>query len=219
MYSKNKDQRLVDLKRILNILQYNNLYAKPSKCEFFKSSLTFLGHTVSNQGILADPEKIKAINKLPRPTCQKQLQTLLGLVAYIWRFIPHCSEYTASLSCLLQADVPFMWTPECEQSFVTLKKKLTMAPVLQYPDPNKEYQLEKDASDKAIGAVLWIKTEDGFKPVAYKSCMLMLSEQKYSDHNKDVFAIFPIYLKNISVLRSLSFTIVSIYFFNLLKFS
>ena len=189
VYSKNEDQHLVDLKRILIILRYNNLYAKPSKCEFFKSSLTFLGHTISNQGILADLEKIEVINKLPRPTCQKQLQSFLGLVAYVQRFIPHCSELTAPLSRLLQVDVPFMWTPECEQSIVTLKEKLTTAPILQYPDLNKVYQLETDASDKAIGAVLQIKTEDGFKPVAYKSCMLKPSEQGYSIHNKELFAI------------------------------
>ena len=63
------------------------------------------------------------------------------------------------------------------------------APVLQYLNPNKEYKLETDTSDKAMGAVLRIKTEEGFKPVAYKSRMLTSSEQNYSIHNKELFKI------------------------------
>ena len=131
-----------------------------------------MGHEISNQGISPDPEKVRDVNKLPRPTDLKQLSSFLGLIAYFHKFIPGCSELTAPLSNLLKNVKDFVWTPKCEQNFITLKDKLTSAPVLQYPDPNQEYQLETNASDKAIGAVLQIHTPDEFKPVAYKSQML-----------------------------------------------
>ena len=105
------------------------------------------------------------------------------------KFIPDCSQLTTPLSSLLQKDKPFIWSLECENSFQALKQKLISAPVLQYPDPTKEYQLETDASDKAIGAVLRIQTDQGFKPVAYESRMLSPAEQNYAIHDKELFAI------------------------------
>ena len=56
-----QDQYIIDLKKTLNTLKYNNLFAKLSKCKFFKSSLTFLGHIISNQKISSDFEKVKAV--------------------------------------------------------------------------------------------------------------------------------------------------------------
>ena len=78
---------------------------------------------------------------------------------------------------------------EREKNFEELKKRLTSAPLLQYPDPWKPYQLETDASDLAIGAVLRILTSEGYKPVAYESRMLSKSEQNYPIHDKELFAI------------------------------
>ena len=75
------------------------------------------------------------------------------------------------------------------EKFWRIKKRLTSAPLLQYPDPQKPYQLETDASDLAIGAVLKILTSEGYKPVAYKSRMLSKSEQNYPIHDKELFAI------------------------------
>ena len=66
---------------------------------------------------------------------------------------------------------------------------LTSAPLLQYLDPQKLYQLETDASDLAIRAMLRILTSDRYKPVAYKSQMLSKSEQNYPIHNKELFVI------------------------------
>ena len=70
-----------------------------------------------------------------------------------------------------------------------LKQKLVSALILQYPDLTKDYQLETDVSDKAIGAVLRVYTPDGFKPVAYESQMLNPSEQNFSIYDKELFAI------------------------------
>ena len=65
------------------------------------------------------------------------------------------------------------------RNFEELKKRLTSAPLLQYPDPLKPYQLKTDASDLAIGAVLRILTSEGYKPVANKLRMLSKSKQIY----------------------------------------
>ena len=68
IFSKSKTQHMLDLRNVIKILQENQLYAKPSKCQFYKKSLTFLGHIISINGIKSDPEKIKSIVELSRPT-------------------------------------------------------------------------------------------------------------------------------------------------------
>ena len=177
VFSKSIAQHKLDLRNVLNILCDNQLYAKPSKCQFYEKSLKFLRHIISTRGIKPDPEKIKAIVELPRPTNILGLQSFLGLVAFVRKFIPNCSELIAPLTALLKKGVKFEWNFEREKNFEELKKRLTSAPLLQYPDPQKPYQLETDASDLAIGAVLRILTSEGYKPVAYKSRMLLKSEQ------------------------------------------
>ena len=116
-------------------------------------------------------------------------QSFLGLVAFVRKFIPNCSELIAPLTALLKKGVKFEWNFEREKNFEELKKRLTSAPLLQYPDPQKPYQLETDASDLAIGAVLRILTSEGYKPVAYKSRELTKSEQNYPIQDKKLFAI------------------------------
>ena len=164
-------------------------YAKPSKCQFYEKSLTFLGHFIGTNGIKPDLEKIKSIVELSCPTSIAGLQSFLGLVAFVRKFIPNCSKLIAPLTAQLKKGVAFEWNYKREKNFEELKKRLTSAPLLQYLYPQKPYQLETDASNLAIGAVLRILTSDGYKPVAYKSRMLSKSEKNYPIHNKELFAI------------------------------
>ena len=76
-----------------------------------------------------------------------------------------------------------------QKKFLELNKWLTSAPLLQYPDPLKLYQLETDASDLTIGAVLRILMPKKYLPVAYESIILSKSEQNYLIHNNELFAI------------------------------
>ena len=80
-FSKTKEQHIVDLNKALNILRFDNLFAKKSKCKFFKLSLNFLGNDISDCGISHNLEKFWAINNLPQPTDVKQLWLFLGLIA------------------------------------------------------------------------------------------------------------------------------------------
>ena len=105
--SKSKAQHKLNFRSVLNILRDNQLYAKPSKCQFYEKSLTFLGHFLSARGIKPDPEKIKAIVELPRPTNILGLQSILGLVVFVRKFIPNCSKLIALLTALLKKGVKF----------------------------------------------------------------------------------------------------------------
>ena len=105
---------------------------------------------LSPNGIKPNPEKIKSIVELSRPTNIVGLQLFLGLVAIVWKFIPICRKLIATLTALLKKGVMFEWNYEREKDFKELKKQLTLAALLHNLDPQKLYQLETDASNLAI---------------------------------------------------------------------
>ena len=86
-----------------------------------------------------------------------------------------------------------------------LKKRLTSSLLLQYPDPEKPYQLETDALGIAIGAVLRIFTPQGYKPIAYKSRMLSVLEKNYLIYHKELFAIVHTLKKQCCYLEDVQF--------------
>ena len=57
VFSKTKSQHKEDLKAVFQTLWENQLFAKPSKCQFYQKSLTFLGTVISGEGIKPNPEK------------------------------------------------------------------------------------------------------------------------------------------------------------------
>ena len=67
VYSRSKEEYLNHLRQVFEVLQEHQLYAKDSKCEFFKTEIHYLGHIISNKGIRMDPEKVDAILKWPHP--------------------------------------------------------------------------------------------------------------------------------------------------------
>nr|GFB63756.1 RNA-directed DNA polymerase homolog [Tanacetum cinerariifolium] len=78
VFSKSKEEHEDHLRTVLQTLRHEKLYAKFSKCEFWLSSVAFLGHIVSAEGIMMDPAKVEAITKWPRPTSVTEVRSFLG---------------------------------------------------------------------------------------------------------------------------------------------
>ena len=114
------------------------------------------------------------------PSDLKSLRSFLGLASYYRRFIPHFSSVADPLHALTRKDAPFEWTAECENSFHTLKRLLTNAPILCFPDFSKKFLLETDASGIGLGAVLAQQQDDDtVRPLAYASRSLQQHERNY----------------------------------------
>ena len=103
IYSKNEQDHLQHLRTVLQILRRNQLYASPSKCAFLRSSVTFLGHTISAEGLEMDPEKIRTILEWPLPSTTDELRSFLGLASYYRKFIPNHGSIAACLYDLTAA--------------------------------------------------------------------------------------------------------------------
>ena len=86
------------------------MYAKRSKCEFWMTSVQFLGHMISAQGISVDPSKVEAVLNWERPKSMTEIRSFVGLTGYYRRFIEGFSRIAAPLTQLTRKDQPFAWT-------------------------------------------------------------------------------------------------------------
>lgn len=118
------------------------------------SSSIVLGHIVSERGIEVDQSKIDLISKLPTPSTIKDAQSFLGHVEFHRRFIQNFSAISKPLCNLLEKDVVFKWTQECEDTFQTLVNKLTSATIMQSLDWGLPFEITCDASQYDVGAIL-----------------------------------------------------------------
>ncbi|GJP33107.1 hypothetical protein CLOM_g17676, partial [Closterium sp. NIES-68] len=189
IYSRSREQHLKDLDAVFTLLHKNRLITKGSKCDFLKQELEFWGHVVSTEGVKIDPRKIKTIQEWKPPTNLKELQSFLGFVNYVRRFIPNMAGLSAPLTDRLKDYDCFWWGEKQQAAFDQLKIALTSPPVLRISDPNRPYEVVTDASDIAIGAVLLQDFGDGLQPVAYESRKLQGAEKNYTVHDKEMLAI------------------------------
>ena len=106
------------------------MYAKFSKCVFWLKKVPFLGHVLSEDGISVDPSKVQEVLDWKAPTSVHEVWSFLGLAGYYRRFISDFSKIAKPMTRLLQKDEKFVWTPNCEVAFHTLRTLLTTAPIL-----------------------------------------------------------------------------------------
>ena len=107
VYSKSEPEHKEHLCTVVGILQDQKLYTKFSKCELWLSSVAYLGHIVSSEGIKVDSQKIVVVNNWPRPTTPTKVRSFLGLAGYYRRFIEGFSFLAALVTRLTQKATKF----------------------------------------------------------------------------------------------------------------
>ena len=185
VYSKDQESHDTHLRVVLKTLRKEQLYAKLSKCEFWKNEVSFLGHIVSKEGIRVDPKKIEVVVEWKPPRNVTEVRSFLGLAGYCRRFVKGFSMTAAPMTRLLQKNVKYEWSEKCQRSFDKLKAFLTEAPVLTQPTGGREYVIFSDASLNGLGCVLM---QEG-KVVAYASRQLKPHERNYPTHDLELAAI------------------------------
>nr|ABF95994.1 retrotransposon protein, putative, Ty3-gypsy subclass [Oryza sativa Japonica Group] len=185
IYSQSEEDHQHHLRLVLGKLREHQLYAKLSKCEFWLSEVKFLGHVISAKGVAVDPETVTAVTDWKQPKTVTQIRSFLGLAGYYRRFIENFSKIARPMTQLLKKEEKFVWSPQCEKAFQTLKEKLVSSPVLILPDTRKDFMVYCDASRQGLGCVLM---QDGHV-VAYASRQLRPHEGNYPTHDLELAAV------------------------------
>jgi hypothetical protein len=172
---------LADLRLAFERMRWYGLKMNPLKCAFGVSAGKFLAFIVHETGIEVDPKKIETIKKIQEPTCKKDVQSLLGKVNYLRRFISNLARRIESLLPLvrLRHEKEFMWGAVQKEAFECIKRYLSSPPILQAPKVGRPFRVYVAAQDKVIGAVLTQEDEKKEYVVAYASKRLLDAETRY----------------------------------------
>ena len=199
VFGKSPEEQLSRLTAVFEKLRKAKLKLKPSKCNFFKQSISYLGHIVSKDGIATDPSKVEDVKKWPKPKTLNDLRSFLGFVGYYRKFIKNFSSIAKPLNDLLQGidntkkgvkQKPVKWELEQQIAFDELKDALCDSPVLGYADYTKPFILHTDASLDGLGAVLYqLDPANKLRVIAYASRSLSKSERNYSVHKLEFLAL------------------------------
>ncbi|CAH8674419.1 unnamed protein product [Schistosoma rodhaini] len=176
------DQRLIAL---LRRLIEKNITVNPNKCSFNVSSFECLGYLVDGNGFKSDMKRLAPLTNAPSPKIITELRSLVGALQYYSRFIPNFSCRANCLFNILTSN-SFKWGEEQESCLRSLLKFLQSDAVLRTYSPSVHSVLITDASPVGIGAVL----EQEGRPVTCVSRKLSVSEQGYSQTQREALAVF-----------------------------
>jgi hypothetical protein len=155
--TRNPDGLIVDLKETFSSLRRFRWKLNPTKCVFGVPSGIFLGFTVSNRGIEANPVKILAITDMGAPATIKDVQKLTGCMAALNRFISRLGERGLPFFKLLKCQDKFQWTEEAERALQDLKHHLQSPPVLTAPLPGEDLLLYITATTHVVSSSIVVE--------------------------------------------------------------
>ncbi|PIK37700.1 hypothetical protein BSL78_25470 [Apostichopus japonicus] len=161
IHAPNQDLHDARLGEVLNRLDKAGMTLNKAKCEISKKSIQFVGHIVSDNGILPDPEKTKALRDMPRPENIHDVRRFLGIVNQFSKFSPKLSDLSQPIRELLQKDKQWVWNEPQERSFNEIKLECLSGTCLALFDPNLETKVASDASKRGLGACLYQRQQGG----------------------------------------------------------
>ncbi|CAF4537834.1 unnamed protein product, partial [Rotaria sp. Silwood2] len=188
IFSQTFDQHVAHLNEIFSVLHNANLHLNPQKCSLFKGEINYLGHTINQQGIRPLHDNVKSIIKLPTP---KQVHSFIQAANYYRDHIDNFSKIAAPLYPYTKKNATWKgWTPQMENAYNELKRRLTTSPVfLNFPDGKSPLVLSTDASGYGMGGVLRQTTPEGLKVIKYVSKKCNAAQKKYSTTERECLAL------------------------------
>jgi len=185
VYSKTRKKHEEHLRIVLHTLKDQLIYAKLSKCEFWLKKVSFLGHVISQGGIVVDPSKIEVVLEWEGPKSIFEIRSFLGLAGYYQKFIESFSKLALPLTKLTRKGQVFVWDTQCEHSFQSFKEKLMTSPMLVLPNPREPFEMYCDASKIGLGGILM---QNG-QVVAYASRQLKTQERNHPIHDLELVVV------------------------------
>ena len=220
IHSDNFDDFINAHRRVFQALIDNGGLLKPSKCDFLKKQVKFLGRIISADGVAPDPDHVQGIIDLKPPKTKRQLASLVGRLTWMNQFIGtrmHEKVKTNSYSHLMEEiynlyrrqDKKFVWTDAAGKAFEAIKKRLASAPFISFADPNEPFTLTTDASCYGAAGVLMQQRNGRYHVIACISKTFSPVQRRWSATEREAFAICWAVQKLSHFLLDRSFTVFS----------
>ena len=188
-FTKTPEDHLEHLEKVFRVLRKSGLRLKPKKCIFFRTEVHYLGHVINKEGIQPDPKKLALIREWERPTDVTGVRSFVAFCNYYRNFVQKFAEMARPLYLLTSKGLKFTWTEEHDQAFQTLKKKLLEAPILAFPNFELPFIIGTDASETALGAVLFRVIDGTEYPIAFESRVLSKTEVNYATTKREALGV------------------------------
>ena len=176
-----------DLEETFSTLRFYNMKLNPSKCAFGVTVGKVLGFMVSQRGIEANSDKIKAIVEMTPSKNMKEVQRLNGKVVTLNRLVSRATNKCLRFFRMLKKS--FEWTAECQQAFKELKPYLSSPPLLSPSQLGEELFLYLAVSPATVNAALVREEDKVQKPMYYASRAFRGAEERYPPMEKLAFAL------------------------------
>lgn len=184
------NEHLENLEEVFKRLRAHGLKLSTRKCDLFKPSVRYLGHTLSSNGIMPANHNIDALKNFPEPKTVRQVKRFNGLCNYYGRFVMDMAQlmrplYAAATKKKLE------WTEACRHAFHKIINILSSYPVLSFPrfGQKDEFIVTTDGSGAGMGAVLSQVQDGEERPLGYASASFNPAQHKYSATEKELAAL------------------------------
>ena len=197
VFSRTFEDHLKHLHLVFQALEESNLQTNIDKCHFCLSQIKVLGKIISKDGIKPDPALIDAMTNFPTPLSKTKVKSFLALCNYYRNHIKNFGPLSEKLSSLTRDDVSWdhpeeLWKsdPGYQECFDNLKRLMSTAPTLAFPNMEKTFHIQSDASIIGAGAVLYQFDEQGERVViSYGSWLFNSAQRKYNTTERELLAL------------------------------
>ena len=191
VYGKDSTEHESRLQATLERIREAGITLNESKCCFYQSCVSFLGHVIDKDGISPDPKKTAAILNMTPPSSITELRRFMGMVNQMSKFSPNIAHIYISkpLRELLSSKTSWTWSATQDEAFTKLKREISSPRVLALYDVEAKTKVSADASAYGIGAVLMQQQQGAWRPVAFASRALNEAETRYAQIEKEALAL------------------------------
>ena len=191
--SDNIEQHIVDLERVLSLLDRHHVKLDPAKCDFAKSSITWCGYIISNGLIRPDPSRLQTLSSIVPPSAnvviKKPWQKIFGLLGYYRKFISgYChkeAEIKSIRSEYLQKRITLKIANAKINDIVQSCVAAIKSEALTVPSPDTVLHLKTDASNLAAG---WVLEDSQRRPILYGGKSWSVTEKEYSTFEQEMLS-------------------------------
>lgn len=191
VFSKKRSNHVHDLKQIFKRCRKYGISLNPTKSFFALNQGKLLGFIVSKDGIDIDPDRIKEIYEIPFPHNKKSMQSFLGQINFVKRFVPYFSQIILPLQMMIKKNSVFKWGSAKKEAFDSIKQSIINSPALSTPNFSNHFILYTLASASSYAAVLTQINDQNLEvPISFYSSNLQGAELNYSEVEKQAFDVY-----------------------------